>query len=69
MVLFENHKAMGEAKRRKEMGLLPKKKKKEKKDDKSNLFQKFRRNQTLPIVLAVGFVVFLIIDLVRYYIQ
>ena len=60
---------MGEAKRRKEQGLPPREIKKEKKDYKPNIFQKFRRNQLLPIILALGFVIFLIVDLVRYYNQ
>ena len=60
---------MGEAKRRKEQGLPPKAIKKEKKDETPNIFQKLRRNQILPIILALGFVVFLIVDLVRYYNQ
>tara|TARA_Y100001968_G_scaffold327577_1_gene372896 strand:+ start:1926 stop:2108 length:183 start_codon:yes stop_codon:yes gene_type:complete len=60
---------MGEAKRRKEKGLPPRSIKKEKKDDKPNLYQRLRRNQILPVVLALGFVIFLIIDLVRYYNQ
>ena len=60
---------MGEAKRRKEQGLPPKTIKKEKKSDSTNIIQKLRRNQILPIVLAVGFVIFLIVDLVRYYNQ
>ncbi len=60
---------MGEAKRRKEQGLPPKAIKKENKDENANFFQKLRRNQTLPIVLAIGFVIFLIVDLVRYYNQ
>ena len=60
---------MGEAKRRKEQGLPPKTIKKEKKDDSPNIIQKLRRNQILPVVLAVGFVIFLIFDLVRYYNQ
>ena len=59
---------MGEAKRRKEKGLPPKTKKEAKKDN-INIFQRFRRNQILPIVLAAGFVVFLIFDLVKYYTQ
>ena len=58
---------MGEAKRRKEQGLPPRAIKKEKKDETPNIFQKIRRNQILPVVLALGFVIFLIIDLVRYY--
>ena len=60
---------MGEAKRRKEQGLPPRAIKKEKKVENSNTFQKLRRNQILPVVLALGFVIFLIVDLVRYYIQ
>tara|TARA_Y100001968_G_scaffold287725_1_gene289393 strand:+ start:490 stop:672 length:183 start_codon:yes stop_codon:yes gene_type:complete len=60
---------MGEAKRRKEQGLPPRSIKKEKKDDYPNIFQKLRRNQILPVVLALGFVIFLIVDLIRYYNQ
>ena len=60
---------MGEAKRRKEQGLPPMAKKKEKKDVSPDFFQKLRRNQILPVVLALGFVIFLIVDLVRYYNQ
>ena len=57
---------MGEAKRRKEQGLVPKTTKKEKKPENQNIPNNFRRNQILPVILAVGFVIFLIIDLVRY---
>tara|TARA_B100000965_G_scaffold74263_1_gene58632 strand:+ start:3267 stop:3449 length:183 start_codon:yes stop_codon:yes gene_type:complete len=60
---------MGEAKRRKEQGLPPRAIKKEKNADKPNIFQKIRTNQILPLVLAIGFVIFLIVDLVRYYNQ
>ena len=60
---------MGEAKRRKEQGLSPRKIKTAKKDKDSNTFQKLRRNQILPIVLAIGFMIFLIVDLIRYYNQ
>ncbi len=60
---------MGEAKRRKEQGLPPKAIKKEKKDESPNILQKLRRNQIISVVLALGFVVFLIVDLVRYYNQ
>ena len=60
---------MGEAKRRREKGLPPKVIKTQKKDDSNNIFQKIRRNQILPVLLAIGFVVFLIVDLVRYYNQ
>ena len=60
---------MGEAKRRKEKGLPPRTIKKENKPDKPNFFEKLRRNQILPVILALGFVIFLIVDLVRYYNQ
>ena len=60
---------MGEAKRRKEKGLPPRSIKKEKKENNPNIVQRLRRNQILPIVLAIGFVIFLIFDLVRYYNQ
>tara|TARA_Y100001968_G_scaffold79780_1_gene71006 strand:+ start:256 stop:438 length:183 start_codon:yes stop_codon:yes gene_type:complete len=60
---------MGEAKRRKEMGLPPKAIKKEKEDYTPNIFEKLRKSQIFPIVLALGFVVFLIFDLIRYYNQ
>ena len=60
---------MGEAKRRKEQGLPAKAIKKDKKDDSPNILQKLRRNQILPVFLALGFVIFLIVDLVRYYNQ
>tara|TARA_Y100001968_G_scaffold306784_1_gene323903 strand:- start:372 stop:554 length:183 start_codon:yes stop_codon:yes gene_type:complete len=58
---------MGEAKRRKEQGLPPKQNKKEKKDMSPNFFQKFRRNQLLPVILGLFFMIFLVIDLIRYY--
>ena len=60
---------MGEAKSRKEMGLPPRAIKKEKKAENPNIFQRLRRNQILPVLLAIGFVIFLIFDLVRYYNQ
>ena len=60
---------MGEAKRRKEQGLPPRVIKKDKKDNIINTFQKLRRNKILPVVLALSFVIFLIVDLVRYYNQ
>ena len=62
-------KKMGEAKRRKEKGLPPREIKKKKEDVNPNIFERFRRNQILPVVLAIGFVIFLIVDLVRYYNQ
>ena len=60
---------MGEAKRRKEKGLPPRAIKKDKKSENPNTLQKLRRNQILPVVLAIAFVIFLIIDLIRYYNQ
>jgi len=60
---------MGEAKRRKELGLPPKAIKKDKQNDSPSILQKLRRNQIFPVVLALGFVIFLIVDLVRYYNQ
>ena len=60
---------MGEAKRRKEKGLPPREIKKKKKDVNPNIFERFRRNQILPVVLAIGFIILLIVDLVRYYKQ
>ncbi len=59
--------SMGEAKRRKEQGLPPREPKKDKNDESTNLFKKFRRNQILPVVLALGFIIFLIFDLINYY--
>ena len=60
---------MGEAKRRKELGLPPRAIKKENKTNDNRIFQKIRRNQIFPVVLAIGFAVFLIVDLYRYYNQ
>tara|TARA_Y100001968_G_scaffold304026_1_gene318680 strand:- start:57 stop:239 length:183 start_codon:yes stop_codon:yes gene_type:complete len=60
---------MGEAKRRKEQGLPPKTIKKEKENEAPNFFQKLRRNQILPVLFAIAFVIFLIVDLIRYYNQ
>ena len=60
---------MGEAKRRREQGLPPRAVKKEKKGAMTTTLQKLRNNQILPVILAIGFVIFLIFDLVRYYNQ
>ena len=60
---------MGEAKRRKEQGLPPRAIKKEKKGNIPNTIQQLRRNQVLPVLLSIGFVIFLIVDLIRYYNQ
>ena len=45
--MVEFYKNMGEAKRRKELGLPPRAIKKEKKADNFNAFQKLRKNQIL----------------------
>ena len=55
---------MGEAKRRKEQGLPPRPKKKEKKADTQNIFARY---QILPYILVVGFMIFLIYDVIKYY--
>ncbi len=60
---------MGEAKMRKEQGLPPRSIKKDKVVERPNILQRLRRNQILPVALAIGFVIFLIVDLVRYYNQ
>ena len=61
---------MGEAKRRKEQGLPPKAINEKKKDkDRLNILKGLRENQILRVILALGFIVFLIFDLVRYYRQ
>ena len=61
---------MGEAKRRKEQGLPPKEINEKKKDkDRLNILKWLRENQILRVILTLGFIVFLIIDLVRYYRQ
>ena len=58
---------MGESKRRKEMGLPPKSPKKlSAKSDSQSLFVKYPK---LPYILIGAFVVFLIFDLVKYYIS
>ncbi len=59
---------MGEAKRRKELGLAPRERKKEKKEKKggfiSNLSAKY---PFLPFILGGGLLIVLIVDLVNYY--
>ena len=60
---------MGEAKRRKDQGLPPRAIKKETMAENISTFQKLRRNQVLPVLLAIGFVIFLIFDLISYYNQ
>ena len=60
---------MGEAKRRKQAGLPAKQKKQAKNSSPPNMFQRFRRNQILPVVIAAGFAIFLVYDLIKYYTQ
>tara|TARA_Y100001968_G_scaffold307486_1_gene325352 strand:- start:501 stop:683 length:183 start_codon:yes stop_codon:yes gene_type:complete len=60
---------MGEAKRRKEKGLPPRTIKSKNEEERPNILKQIRRNKILPVILAFGFVIFLIVDLVRYYKQ
>tara|TARA_Y100001968_G_scaffold292692_1_gene298092 strand:- start:18171 stop:18341 length:171 start_codon:yes stop_codon:yes gene_type:complete len=54
---------MGEAKRRKDQGLAPKTQKKSRPDS-SNLFSRY---PMMPYFLIASFIIFLIVDLVKYY--
>ncbi len=54
---------MGEAKRRKEKGLPPKKKKVMKKSTSSNPLTKYPR---LPLYIGLAFGIYLIFDLVKF---
>ena len=67
--MIEFLQTMGEAKRRKEQGLAPRAINKEKKDESPNFLEKLRRNQIYPFILAIGFMIFLVVDLIRYYNQ
>ena len=58
---------MGEAKRRKEQGLPPKKSKK-KETNKNNLISSISAKYPfLPFILGGGLLIILIVDLVNYY--
>ena len=58
---------MGEAKRRKEQGLLPKEKRTEKGADKSNFLNKLFKGPRLGLYLGAAFVIYLIYDVIHYY--
>ncbi len=55
---------MGEAKRRKEMGLLPRDHKQKAKSSPSNLFTKYPK---LPFILILLGASYLVYDLIKYY--
>ena len=58
---------MGEAKRREELGLSPRKKKKEKQTSKNQLNNILNKYPYLPFILGFSLLTILIIDLVNYY--
>ena len=64
MNAWDEIRAMGEAKRRKEQGLPPRPKKEEKKTDTPNIFARY---QIFPYILIGGFIIFLIYDVIKYY--
>ena len=58
---------MGEAKRREELGLPPRKKKVVKKESKNNFYQILNKYPFFPYILGISLLTILIIDLVNYY--
>ncbi|ABM70401.1 hypothetical protein [Prochlorococcus marinus] len=58
---------MGEAKRRKELGLQPREKKKEKQTSKNQLNKILNKYPYFPFILGFSLLAILIIDLVNYY--
>ena len=58
---------MGEAKRREELGLPPRKKKVVEKDSKNKLNQILNKYPYFPYILGISLLVILIIDLINYY--
>ena len=58
---------MGEAKRRKELGLQPREKQKEKQTSKNQLNKILNKYPYLPFILGFSLLAILIIDLVNYY--
>ena len=58
---------MGEAKRREELGLPPRKQKKGKKTSKKQLNKILNKYPYLPFILGFSLLAILIIDLVNYY--
>ncbi len=58
---------MGEAKRREELGLPPRKKKVVKSDSKNKLNQILNKYPYFPYILGISVLTILVIDLVNYY--
>ncbi len=58
---------MGEAKRREELGLPPRKKKKENKTSKNQFNEILNKYPYLPFILGFSLLAILIADLVNYY--
>ena len=58
---------MGEAKRREELGLPPRKKKKDEQISKNQLNKILNKYPYLPFILGFSLLAILIIDLVNYY--
>ena len=59
---------MGEAKRRKELGVPPRKNKTKNKNNKINFFNKFLgKYPYLPIILGLFLLAILVFDLINYY--
>ena len=58
---------MGEAKRREELGLPPRKKKIEKIESKNKLNQILNKYPYSPYILGISLLTVLIIDLINYY--
>ncbi|MDC3118752.1 hypothetical protein OA503_03700 [Prochlorococcus sp. AH-716-K03] len=58
---------MGEAKRRKKLGLPPRDRKLEKKDLKNNFNQILNKYPYFPYILGISLLAILIIDLVNFY--
>ncbi len=60
---------MGEAKRRKVLGLPPREVKTNKKDEKfsGKLYALFNKYPLLPYILGISLLIILIIDLINYY--
>jgi len=66
-IVLDSLKIMGEAKRREELGLLPREKKKEKQTSKNQLNKILNKYPYLPLILGFSLLAILIIDLVNYY--
>jgi len=66
-IVLDSLKIMGEAKRREELGLLPREKKKEKQTSKNQLNKILNKYPYLPFILGFSLLAILIIDLVNYF--